>query len=107
MSVPAANDSPAARTTKTRIAASASTRSQASASASYIAQVSAFRACGRLNVRNAIGPSVWNRASAGSDLVFCTSVLRDGRLGFHLKWTFVQKTRSDPDLSRGVEQHGD
>src|SRR4030095_9653169 len=63
MSVPAAKASPAARTTNTRTVSSASTRSHASTSASYIGHVRAFRACGRLNVRNASGPAVSNGAS--------------------------------------------
>src|SRR3982751_3786875 len=59
MSVPATNAlPPAPRRTRTRIAASVSTRSQASTSASYIAQVIALRASGRLKVSVAIGPAV-------------------------------------------------
>ena len=41
-------------------APSPSTRSHASTSASYISQVIAFLASGRLNVRNAMGPSTSN-----------------------------------------------
>jgi hypothetical protein len=63
MSVPAAKASPAPRTTNTRTVSSASARSQASTSASYIAQVRALRASGRLNVRNAIEPMDSYRAS--------------------------------------------
>ena len=57
MSVPATKASPVARITNTRMAGSASTRSQASTSASYIAHVIALPASGRLNVKNATGPS--------------------------------------------------
>ena len=63
MSVPATKASPAPRSTNTRMRSSASTWSQASASASYIGQVIAFRASGRLNVRNATLPSDVNCTS--------------------------------------------
>src|SRR5262245_17095540 len=59
MSVPATNAlPPAPRSTRTRTAASPSTRSQASTSASYIPQVIALRASGRLKVSVATGPAV-------------------------------------------------
>ena len=48
---------------RTRTAGSASTASHASTSASYIAQVSALRASGRLKVRRAIIPDDSNRVS--------------------------------------------
>src|SRR5688572_4870127 len=63
MSVPATNASPAPRSTSTRMSASRSTSSHRAASASYIAQVIALRASGRLKVRNAMGPSDANSTS--------------------------------------------
>ena len=63
MSVPATKASPAPRSTNTRMPSSESTCSQASTSASYIGQVIAFRASGRLNVRNATLPSDVNCTS--------------------------------------------
>src|SRR5688572_28058826 len=63
MSVPATNASPAPRSTSTRMSASRSTSSHRAASASYIAQVMALRASGRLKVRNAMGPSDANSTS--------------------------------------------
>src|SRR5262245_22452242 len=63
MSVPAAKASPAARRTSTRMVRSALTVSIAPASCSYIAQVNALRACGRLNVTNATGPVASKRTS--------------------------------------------
>ncbi len=58
MSVPATNAlPPAPRRMSTRASGSASTRSQAASSPSYIAQVIAFRAWGRLNVTSLSGPS--------------------------------------------------
>src|SRR5581483_9736868 len=59
MSVPATNAlPPAPRSTSSLTPASASTRSHAATSASYISQVIALRAPGRLNVSVAIGPAV-------------------------------------------------
>jgi hypothetical protein len=63
MSVPATKASPAPRSTNAQMRRSASTTSQASASASYIGQVIAFRASGRLKVRNATRPSDVNCTS--------------------------------------------
>src|SRR3979409_774919 len=58
MSVPATNAlSPAPRNTRTLTRSSASTCSQQSYRPSYMAQVSALRAWGRLKVRKAMAPS--------------------------------------------------
>ncbi len=57
MSVPATNAlPPAPRSTSARTSSSASARSQASNSSSYIANVIALCASGRLNVTHAAGP---------------------------------------------------
>src|SRR2546427_3885706 len=65
MSVPDTNAlPPAPRRMKTRTCGSASTFSHAASSASYIANVIALRASGRLNVRNANGGSISKMVSA-------------------------------------------
>ena len=75
MSVPDANAlPPAPLRMNTRTFASWSTRSQAAASASYMPQVIALRASGRLNVRVANGPSMSNRVS-GADMAPPRAVL--------------------------------
>src|SRR4051794_5299294 len=76
MSVPETNARPPApRSTRTRMASSASTSSQRSTRPSYIANVIALRACGRLKVRTAVDPRrsksrspsvITGRAAAGS-----------------------------------------
>src|SRR3954469_26040410 len=76
MSVPETNARPPApRSTRTRRPSSASTSSQRSTRPSYIANVIALRACGRLNVRIAVDPrrsksrsgsAITRRAAAGS-----------------------------------------
>src|SRR5262245_36245366 len=80
MSVPATNAwPPAPRSTRTRIASSASTSAQARARPSYMLHVSALRAAGRLKVSVMIGPSRAIRISSVPTLVYrspCRSARR-------------------------------
>ena len=67
MSVPATKAlPPAPRRTNTRISSSASTSSQAWSRRSYIVQVMALRAWGRLKVRVSTGPSRVTRTSSSA-----------------------------------------
>src|SRR4051812_37918803 len=83
MSVPATNAlSPAPLRTSTLTCSSASTCSQQSYRPSYIAQVSALRARGRLKVRNAIGPrhSYSSSSVCGTNSVITTCECRQALL---------------------------
>src|SRR4051812_2634527 len=74
MSVPETKAlSPAPVRISTRTRSSCSTYAQQSYSPSYIAQVSALRACGRLNVRSATAP----RRSYSNSSVFGTNSAAD------------------------------